>query len=129
MTKEHPNIALLQRLDPTNLAAAKDLIAEEAVFHYFNPNLPELQGDYVGLDGIRTFFEKVGEKTGGTFKVNPVSATAIGDELVVTHTRNTLSFRDQDIALDVVVVWRILDGRIIEIWDIVPVRPSDVRDD
>ena len=57
MTKEHPNIALLQRLDPTNLAAAKDLIAEEAVFHYFNPNLPELQGDYVGLDGIRTFFE------------------------------------------------------------------------
>ena len=45
MTEDHPNIALLKRLDPRNMAASTDLFAEDAVLHYFNPNLPELQGD------------------------------------------------------------------------------------
>jgi ketosteroid isomerase-like protein len=129
MTEEHPNVSLIKRLDPSDLAGAKDLFAENVVFHYFNPNMPELQGDYVGLDGIRTFFEMIGERTGGTFKVNPVSITAAGDELVVVRSRNTLTIGDRDIALDVVVVWRVLDGRIVEVWDIVPTQPSEVRDD
>lgn len=124
MTGEHPNISLMKRLDPGDMAGAKDLFAEDAVFHYFNPNLPDLNGDYVGADGIRSFFEKIGEKSSGTFKVNPISITAVGDELVVTQTRNTLCFEGHDVALDVVVVWRILDGRIAEVWDIVPSQPS-----
>jgi ketosteroid isomerase-like protein len=128
MTGEHPNVSLMKRLDPSNLAGAKDLFAEDAVYHYFNPNLPDLQGDHVGLDGIRSFFEIIGERSRGTFKVNPVSVTAVGDELVVTQTRNTLTFDDRDIALDVVVVWRILDGRIVEVWDIVPSQPSEAQD-
>ncbi len=125
MTTEHPNVLLLQRLDPNNFAGAKDLIAEDAVWHYFNPNLPDLEGDYVGLDGIRTFFEKVGENFQGTFKVNPVSVTSVGDELVVVQTRNTLTRDGKNIALDVVVVWRILDNRIAEVWDIVPKHPAE----
>ena len=32
MTEEHPNIALLKRLDLRNLAAAKDLIAEGVIW-------------------------------------------------------------------------------------------------
>lgn len=126
MIEEHPNVSLLKRLDPSNLANANNLFAEDAIFHYFNPNLSELQGDYVGRNGIRTFFEIIGEKTGGTFKVSPVSVTAVGDELVVVQTRNTLSIEGQDIALDVVVVWRILNGQIVEVWDIVPTRPAEV---
>ena len=31
MTEEHPNISLLKRLDLRNLAAAKDLMAEDVV--------------------------------------------------------------------------------------------------
>jgi ketosteroid isomerase-like protein len=125
MTEEHPNISLLKRLDLRNLAAAKDLMAEDVVWHYFNPNLPDLQGDYVGLDGIRSFFEAVGEKSRGTFRIEPVSITAAGDELVVTQNRNTLTFQGRSIALDVVVVWRVLDGRIAEVWDIVPAQPTE----
>ena len=93
MTDEHPNISLLKRLDLRNLAAPKGLIAEDVVWHFFNPNLPDLQGDYVGLDGIRSLFEAVGEKTYGTFRIEPVSITAVGDELVVTQTRSTLTFQ------------------------------------
>lgn len=125
MTEVHPNISLLNRLDLRNLAAAKDLIAEDVVWHYFNPNLPDMQGDHVGLDGIRSFFEAVGKKTRGTFRIEPVSITAVGDELVVTQVRDTLTFQDQSIALDVVVVWRFVDGRIVEVWDIVPGQPAE----
>jgi len=82
----------------------------------------------VGLDGIRSFFEAVGENSQGTFRTEPVSITAVGDELVVTQNRNTLTFKGRSIALDVVVVWRVLDGRIVEVWDIVPGQPTEGND-
>lgn len=129
MSNEHPNIVLMQQLDLGNIAAAKDAFAEDVIWHYFNPNLPAMQGDYVGLDGIRSFFEAIGQMSEGTFKVQPVSATAVGDELVVVQSRNTLTFQGHTIALDVVVVWRFVDGRIAEVWDIVPGRPTEVQDE
>jgi ketosteroid isomerase-like protein len=118
MAEEHANVSLLKRLDLSNLAAAADLFAQDVVFHYFNPRLPDVQGDYVGLTRIRAFFEKIGVLTGDTFRVEPVSITAVGDELVVTQTRNSLTVQGQTIAMDVVVVWRLVDGRIAEVWDI-----------
>lgn len=48
----------------------------------------------------------------------PQSSAAYGDELVVTHARNTLSFEGQKRTLDVIIVWRIVGGRIKEGWDI-----------
>jgi predicted SnoaL-like aldol condensation-catalyzing enzyme len=128
MTKEHPNISVLKRFDPRNIAGSADVLAEDVVFHYFNPKLPEMQGDYVGLEGLQTFFEKIGGRTDGTFKVNPISANAVGDELVVAHTKNTMIFEDQQIEIDVVVVWRIVDGRITEVWDIPSVFTGKVKD-
>lgn len=125
MTEDHPNVALLKRLDLRNLAASKGLIAEDVVWHYANPNLPDMQGDYVGLDGVRSFFEAIAQKSSGTFQINPMSVTPVGDELVVVQSRNTLSFEGRSVIVDVVVVWRIVDGRVVEVWDIVP---GDVRE-
>ena len=128
MTEEHPNISLLKRLDLRNLEAAKGLIAEDVIWHYFNPNLPELQGDYVGMDGIRSFFQRVGELSRGTFKVEPVSITPVGDELVMVPVRDTLTIEGKSHARDVVVVWRIVDGRVVEVWDIVSGQPAEISD-
>lgn len=118
MTSEHPNVSLLKRFDPGNLAGTADLFAEDVVFHYFNPQLPDVHGDYVGLTGIQAFFEKVGALTSGSFQVEPVSVAAYGDELVVTHTKNRMTLEGRPIEIDVVVVWRIVGGRIAEVWDI-----------
>ncbi|WP_419912028.1 nuclear transport factor 2 family protein [Hoeflea sp.] len=118
MAELHPNVALLSRFDPRNLASATELFSQDAVFHYFNPKLPDVQGDYVGLSGIQKFFETIAARTDGTFKVEPISMTPVGDELVVMHTRNTMTLEDQAFAIDVVLVWRIVDGRISEVWDI-----------
>ena len=128
VTQDHPNLALLQRLDPRNMAASTDLFAEDAVFHYFNPNLPELQGDHAGHDGIRAFFESLAEMSHGTFRIEPVSATPVGNELVVVQSRNTLTLGERTVTVDVVVVWRFADGRIVEAWDIVPGQPTEVHD-
>lgn len=129
MTQDHPNIGLLQRLDPRNMAASTNLFAEDAVFHYFNSNLPELQGDHVGRDGIGAFFEALAETSRGTFRIEPVSAMPVGKEIVVVHSRNSLTLDDRAVTVDVVVVWRIVDGRIVEVWDIVPGQPTEVKDE
>ena len=118
MGSKHPNVVLLEQLDVCDLAAAAGAFADDVVWHYFNPLLPEIQGDYVGLAGIRAFFEKVGGASKGTFRIEPVSLTPVGDELVVAHTRNSLTLEGSEITTDVVVVWRIVDGLIAEVWDI-----------
>lgn len=118
MTIEHPNVSLLNRLDPGNLAGSTDLFTEDFVWHFFNPQLPELQGDYRGASGLQTFFEKLAVITNGTFQVEPLSATPVGDELVVVHARDRMTFDDCSVELDAVVVWRIVGGFIAEAWDI-----------
>ena len=128
MTEEHPNVTLLKRFDPRDMAASAALFAEDAVWHYFNPNLPELQGDHVGPDGIRTFFGTLAEKSRGTFRIEPVSVVPVGHELVVVHSRNTLTLGMRTVTVDVVVVWRFAGGRIVEVWDIVPGQSTEVHD-
>ncbi|PWL38944.1 nuclear transport factor 2 family protein [Flagellimonas aquimarina] len=118
MHKEHPNITILKRFNPANIDSISVVLAEDAVFHYFNPKLPDIQGDYIGFNGFRMFFEKIAKRTSSTFKVNPVSATPIGDELVVVHSINTMDIENQPLEINVVVVWRIVDGKIKEVWDI-----------
>ncbi len=127
MADEHPNIAVLKRFDPASPAGWPEVMAENVVFRFFNPNLPDMQGDYIGLDGVRQFFTTIMEKTKGTFRVNPQSATPVGDELVVVHTINSMTLPDmpgqpdlsgQEVAVDVVVVWRIVNGRVRDAWDI-----------
>ena len=55
MAEEHPNIALFKGMNPSDLPNATDLFAPNAVFHYINPRLPDIHGDYVGMEGIRSF--------------------------------------------------------------------------
>ena len=128
MTDTHPNVALLSRFDPANIAGIADVLSENFVWHFFNPSLPEHQKDYVGLTGLQDFFETIQKSFGGTFKVNPVSITPVGDELVVVHVKDTMVFEGNPIEIDAVVVWRMVDGKIAEAWDIPAVHtPHPVR--
>ena len=69
----------MSQLDRRDMAASAHLFADDAVFHYFNPNLPDLQGDHLGPGGVRAFFEAVAEKSHGTFRIEPVTATWFPD--------------------------------------------------
>lgn len=127
LATEHPNVALLKGLDFHNLDGSADLFAGNFVWHFFNPRLPDLEGDHVGLSGLRTFFDKLRALTAGTFAVEPISVAPFGDELVVMHTKNRMTLRGMAIETDVVVVWRIVDGKVAEVWDIPSVHAGPVQ--
>ncbi|MEM1308592.1 MAG: nuclear transport factor 2 family protein [Cyanobacteria bacterium P01_H01_bin.153] len=115
------NLALLQRLEsvlPGDLDSAQDLIADNFVWHYFNPALPEIAGDYVGLRGLQEFFQKLSLLTQDTFRVETNQIIPVGEELVVVHANPVMSFADESFELDAVVVWRVVGDRITEAWDI-----------
>lgn len=128
METTHPNIVVLQQFNPANIASSADIIAEDAVFHYYNPRLPNLHGDYHGRQGFMDFFGRLGAQTEGTFKVTPLSIIPMGDELVVTHVKDNMTLWGQPLEIDAVVVWRIVDGKIKEAWDIPAVYTAVTSD-
>lgn len=117
----HPNLSLLKQLDIQNLDASRNIIADNFVWHYFNPRLPELHGDYHGIEGLKEFFAKLDEISNGSFQANVTNRSVVGDELVIIQTCNRLAleaFEGDTIETNVIVVWRIVNGKIAEGWDI-----------
>ena len=95
-----------------------ELFADGAVFHFFNAQLPHLAGDHTGFDSIRRLFKRLNEESETGFVSQPHSLSAYGDELVVASATHTLTFGGSTLEVDAVVVWRVLDGRVHEVWDI-----------
>lgn len=118
MTDPHPNTQLLMKLNLRDLEGSAALFSDDFVWHFFNPKLPDVEGDYVGVDGLKAFFGAMAEKTEGSFSAQPVSVTPVGNELLVVHVRDTMDLEGTSLAIDAVVVWRIEDGKIAEAWDI-----------
>lgn len=118
MNKSHPNLVLLSQLDVHKLDASADLFAEGFIWHYFNPKLPDIEGDYVGVTGLKKFVQGLHGQTAGTFEVEPVNAIPIGDELIVVHVRNSMQYNGEFISIDAAVIWRIVDGQFAEAWDV-----------
>jgi len=92
--------------------------ADDFVFHYINPQLPDLDGDYHGFDGTADLFARLEHLSETGLRNVPHSLTPYGDELLVAFATNTLSFAGAVIDVDAVVVWRVFDGQIHEAWDI-----------
>lgn len=91
--------------------------ADDFVFHYFNPQLPDLAGDYHGFDGTADLFKSLAEASETGFRNVP----------------HSLGFDGTMIDVDAVVVWRVFGGQIHEAWDIPavntvrPNRPSPAQ--
>ena len=65
----------------------------------------------------------MGGRTNGSFQVNPLSINPMGDELISTHVKDSMSLDGQQLEIDAVVLWCIIDGKIKEAWDI-PMLPT-----
>ena len=92
--------------------------ADDFVFHYNNPQLPDLHGDYIGFDGTAELFQRLEQLSETGFRSVPHSLAPYGDELLVAFATNTLSINGAEIDVDAVVVWRVVNGKIQEAWDI-----------
>ncbi len=119
---DHPNLAVVARAGELLASGLRGpdegLFADDLVFHFFNSRLPELAGDYQGLEGMRAFFTRLHQLSEGTFHVVPGSLTPFGGELVVAFVTDTLTLGGTDLELDALVLWRVYDGQVHEIWDI-----------
>lgn len=112
-------VARVGRLIHTGFATPdRELFADDFVFHYVNPRLAELDGDHYGYDGFHSLFERFSQGSDTGFHNEPHSLTPYGDELVVAYATNTVSLGGTALDVDAIVVWRIVDGRISEAWDI-----------
>ncbi|WP_299218238.1 nuclear transport factor 2 family protein [uncultured Aquimarina sp.] len=118
MNKEHPNVSILKKFNPANPNSVAEVLAKDFVWHYINPELSELEGDYLGLSGLTDFFQKIGGYTSGSFKVHPLSATPMGDKIIITHVKDTMILKGNQMEIDAIVVWCIMGGQIKEAWDI-----------
>ena len=126
MSKEHPNIKVLERLDLTNLEASAEIIADDFIWHYYNPELLDLEGDYPGLSGLMNFFNKIGVLTGGSFKVDHIASCPLGDNLVVTLVEDTMILEGKPMKIEAVVIWCIMNGKIKEAWDIPVIETATI---
>ena len=121
MTSAHPNMALFERLSkhfPHDLGNLGDVITEDFVFHYYNSQIPELDGDYKGFDGLKKLFQKLGTITKGTFKLLDGQLIHMGNELVVIKATHKMTKEDTTFEVDAVVIWRVVENRFAEAWDI-----------
>ncbi|MEM6550497.1 MAG: nuclear transport factor 2 family protein [Pseudomonadota bacterium] len=118
MKDVHRYATILGQVDVSAMRRSAHLFHPTAVWWFYNSELPDLSGDHVGFDAICAFFDRLKARTGGTFDVSPQHLRVVGDELVVVETLNRMTLDAVQIEVDVVVVWRFIDGLIAEVWDI-----------
>lgn len=121
MKKEHPNQTVVTQFSESilnNFEGADQFLDENFVWHYINPRVRELEGDYQGLNGVRFFFKNLRNLTDNTFEIEPVSIVPFGEEFVVTHANLRLTLESKQIETEAIIVWRVHNGRIFEAWDI-----------
>ncbi|MEO0434743.1 MAG: nuclear transport factor 2 family protein [Cyanobacteria bacterium J06656_5] len=121
MSTAQANISLLEKLPaliPDKLGEMKESFADDFVWHYINPQLPQVHGDYQGIEGLQEFFIKLGGLTDNTFNVRIQHTHAVGSEFVVVHACPNMTLDGSSFEIDSVVVWRMVDQQIKEAWDI-----------
>jgi ketosteroid isomerase-like protein len=107
-----------------DFAALKPLVADDAVWHF--PGRSEMAGDYAGPDGIGQMFKQLGDRTGGTLRMDLHDVTASIDHVVaLQHVKATRDGRTLDAKQ--VVVFHVHAGRISEVWG--PVSQTQYEDD
>jgi hypothetical protein len=121
MKQEHPNMSLVRQFSESifnNFEGAEEILDRDFVWHYVNPRVRRLEGDYRGLNGVRIFFKNLKNVTDNTFEIEPISIVPFGEEFVVSHANLKLTLESMQIETESVILWRVHDGRIFEAWDI-----------
>jgi hypothetical protein len=114
----HPNIELLRRysaaLSAGQIAEVMPYYAEDLVLHI--PGRSRHAGDYRGQGAVLEYYTRLFQDTEGRFESLGVDDILASDTHAVSLVRWRVSRGEQTIDIDRVVVYRIDDGKIVEIW-------------
>ncbi|MFF1540556.1 nuclear transport factor 2 family protein [Microbacterium sp. NPDC058269] len=100
--------------------AAGDMEALAATFHphavWHQPGANQVSGDHVGPDAILAHLGRFMQLSGGTFALETESATESGDLVSATVRFRAQREGQEDLDQHGVDVFRVADGRIVEVW-------------
>jgi ketosteroid isomerase-like protein len=113
----HPNEDLIrkgyQAFGAQDMATLNELFADDIVWHA--PGRNQLAGTFRGRDEVFGTFQKVGELSGGTFKLD-LHAVFADDEHAVVLARATGEREGRKLDDNTVQVFHIKDGKVTEQW-------------
>lgn len=104
-----------------NLASVEALFRPDAVWHA--RRLGVLGGDHVGWEAIVRFFGGTMELSGATFRTEPHQVYA-GPDGGAVLTRSTARREGRSLDDEQVHVFRMVDGRVAEVWQYVGDGPA-----
>ncbi len=114
----HPNVEFMRRysaaLQAGQAADALPFYADDLVLHI--PGRSAHAGTFRGQDAVLAYYTRLFRDTEGRFEVLGVDDIIAGDDHAVTLVRWRIQRGDRSIDVDRVVVYRIVEGRIAEIW-------------
>lgn len=114
---DHPNADLLRKgydaFAKGDTATLTDLFSEDVVWHLPGRNL--ISGEHKGRDAVFALFAKVGELSGGTFRVELHDVVA-NDGHTVAVTRTAGSRQGKQLDLLGTDVYHVRNGKITEWW-------------
>jgi ketosteroid isomerase-like protein len=121
MANEHPNVSFVREQYAAfargDIPALLNDYADDIIWHYINLESP-LHGDYEGREGVMHFFAGLAGSYVGSFRIDPVAIVRVGDDLVVQHVTIKMDFEGRPYQRNGVLISRIIDGKVREIWDI-----------
>lgn len=113
----HPNEDLVRRgyeaFGRGDMATLNELFSDDLVWHV--PGHNPLSGDFRGKDEVFSTFQKVGELSGGTFKLD-IHAILADDEHAVALTRSIGQREGKSLEDNTVQVFHLKDGKVTEQW-------------
>ena len=114
----HPNIELIQRysaaLTAGRAADALPFYAEDLVLHI--PGRSRHAGTFRGQDAVLAYYTRMFQDTEGKFQPLGVDDILASDTHAASLVRWRVERDGTTLEIDRVVIYRIEDGRIAEIW-------------
>jgi ketosteroid isomerase-like protein len=114
----HPNIELVQRYSDTlskgQVAEVLPFYADDLQLHI--PGRSAHSGTFHGKDAVLAYYTRIFQDTEGRFENLGIDDIMASDRHVVSLVRWRVHRHDTALEIDRVVVYRIEDGKIAEIW-------------
>ena len=114
----HPNEALIRKgysaFVERDVESLREFLHPEVIWHVAGSG--PLAGIYKGHDELLPVFGLIDRLTDSTFKISAREMLPSDDHVVVL-TRITAKQGDRELDLDGVAVFKIVDGRAMEVWN------------